>query len=428
MNSKTRLIRVLRWIDKQGIGLCLFTVLLPRLAFIAVTSGRDSYIMSDEAKYVGYAVSLVERGAYELGGEKLLAWVTPGYPLVLAGVYGMFGQDVGYIVGRLLNVLFDLGTCYLMFRLGWVVFQSRRMALASAWGFALFPTVIRWLGVSALLTESLFTLLLVLVVYRLVKAYASGDFRSGPALVTGLTLGFAALVRSTVQLFPAVLIVLEGWWAWRSRQVRCFQHWVRILAICAGFALMVGPWLARNYFQVHLLSMTSSTGYVLYTSTNYVDDGDMLTMKAEIIPLRLSMAEAEFSAEMTRRGIENLRRGGVNSIGLALKQATRFWFSLPPLKGRAPSRRAVLTAPLTMATLLLAAIGMGRKWPGRAAEVSRMLCSSLIGYFVILHLLVIGDSRYAVPVLPLVVMYAVSGLGVVWQAIQARRKPTALAR
>jgi len=71
------------------------------------------------------------------------AWLAPVYPWLISFAHLIFGLQNHSVViyGQILNVLFSGATCYLIFRLGTVVF-GKPIGIASAWLWAFLPIAI----------------------------------------------------------------------------------------------------------------------------------------------------------------------------------------------------------------------------------------------------------------------------------------------
>ena len=91
------------------------------------------------------------------------AYRLPGYPLLLAATYAVFGDSKTPI--RMLQVIADVISCLLLFSIGKKMF-SEKVGLLAAAILALFP--IQVLYVSHLMTETIFTTILLLIVWVVV--------------------------------------------------------------------------------------------------------------------------------------------------------------------------------------------------------------------------------------------------------------------
>ena len=128
-------------------------------------------LISDDKDYDAIARSLVHGDGFTLDGNPT-AYRLPGYPLLLAATYAVFGDSKTPI--RMLQVAADVISCLLLFGIGKKMF-SEKVGLLAAAILALFP--IQILYVSHLMTETIFTTILLLIVWIVVEeneSYGSG--------------------------------------------------------------------------------------------------------------------------------------------------------------------------------------------------------------------------------------------------------------
>lgn len=173
------------------------------------------------------------------------AWLGPGYPLLIAAVFKVFGLFTASSAIALLalNSLFSALTCIPVFFIARRTLGERQARWA-AWMWALFPYAI-YLAAGRI-WENVLTALLVsiLVWYTLVLE------ERGNAL---LWAGSAVLWAVTALTNPgacALLIPLGLWIAWRRS--RRGQPWIRDAAVGAiVFIAFITPWEIRNVESFH---------------------------------------------------------------------------------------------------------------------------------------------------------------------------------
>src|SRR5580704_3275180 len=145
------------------------------------------------------------------GSSGPTAWEPPLYPYFTAGVFRIFGiySAASAFVLLTVNSIFSALTCIPIFRIARRIF-SEKVAVGSAWAWALLPNVMFWCtrwvwetSLSAFLLATLFWLALTL------------EDRDGwwPWFQFGLLWGIAALDSTVlVSFLPAA-----GLWAWYRR-------------------------------------------------------------------------------------------------------------------------------------------------------------------------------------------------------------------
>lgn len=230
-------------------GAVLAVLVVSRLALIAHDGGNRELVargelVSYEDTYPGLATQLVETGRYEYPRKEPYSDLIrpPGYPLVLAAVYLVVGTGPSVAV-LLLNVVgvvvLYLGLLRLLADLGW-----RRRRLVAV----VFALDLAWLLYSKeVVTEPLFTPLLVWGVVWLLRALRGRPAGAWETALAGLLLGVSALLKPVTLYLPLVAVPL----------LLAVRRDVRpALAFVAVFALCVGPWYVRNLVAHDALSYT----------------------------------------------------------------------------------------------------------------------------------------------------------------------------
>ena len=230
-----------RWLTIAA--LVLVGALVIRIAFIAAEP-VDRFDR-DAADYDRHARSIVAGDGYPPAAapDRPSAYRPPGYPVFLAGVYGLTGADgdetsaridVARVAQALLGVLIVALTGLLAWRL-W----GRRVALAALMLAAVYPPLLAVGGVPG--SEPLFV---VLVLGALLAALWQRDSERGPwfALLAGLLAGLAALTRSNgiVIVLPLALLV------WGAAPRLSWRAAAPAVALVAAAVLTVAPWTIRN--------------------------------------------------------------------------------------------------------------------------------------------------------------------------------------
>ena len=194
------------------------------------------------------------------------AWVAPLFPLLLAGVFKVFGvytnlsSWVILAIDSLLNALL----IPLLWETGERCFDTR-VARWSVWIWALYPAAmqyaVRWVWDTTLSTL-LFQLALVIALRAGCIGNRAGD---GPTwtrwLAFGLVWGLIALCH------PALLIFLPVCGIWiLARSGRLWNHQLaKVLCASLLFVAVAAPWAIRNAIVFHaLIPFRSDFGVELY--------------------------------------------------------------------------------------------------------------------------------------------------------------------
>jgi len=227
----------------------LALVLIARLGLASITfTYPQRCIMTDSLQYLKLAESLRLQGRFT-GSEYDEEVRTPGYPLFLAAVQAILKGGIGTVV--LIQLLFTILIAFLLYRCGKLL-HSERLGLAAAWLYALNPNAILWS--LTVLTETLFSLLLLLSFYALTLAYQRSQ---GYWLLSGLLLGMATLTR------PIGLYLIPVWGIFALLVLRPKVGFHRAARYAIGFLaaamLLVLYWQARNYALHGKFSLSTTT-------------------------------------------------------------------------------------------------------------------------------------------------------------------------
>jgi hypothetical protein len=192
------------------------------------------------------------------------AWMTPVYPLLLAGVLRLFGTYTypSFLGAVALNILFSTLTCVPIFYAGRRIGGARLGALA-AWLWAVFPNA-NLLTFQSLWDASLDAFLAAAILWAtLVLAASPRPERDwcGYGLLWGLAI-------MTNPVFLALLPFWLGWAAYRQRQ-KGFP-WAGPVAVTGVVVILCCvPWTLRNYKVFHaFVPLRSVMGLQLWLGNN----------------------------------------------------------------------------------------------------------------------------------------------------------------
>ncbi len=341
----------------------------------------------------------------------------PLYPAFLALIYFVAGVGPDrFFVARLVQAVLAATLAPLTLAVAGRFFPDRpKLAAAAAWIVALYPLLVIY--PLSLATENLFFVLVLSSVLALLKAQEglTGEPRGGPLwaflrrgrrfILAGALLGLTALTRS-VSLAFAVLAAAWIWFVLRQRGMA-------ILTL-AMVAVVTVPWMARNtLLHGRPTGIESALGYDLYLGYHpqgsgtfqYPQSLDLMTMLDDGERDEIGRARAwEFiRADPGRFPYLVLRRAG-HFFGLERRAMTYFYSNdffgfipTPILLALA----AVLCLPFVLVSVS-ASVGLAliswRKGP-------ILLALFPIGY-VTPHLLILGEDRFHLSVVPFLGMAA----------------------
>ncbi|MBN1956441.1 MAG: glycosyltransferase family 39 protein [Anaerolineae bacterium] len=336
----------------------------------------------------------------------LTSFRAPLYPAFLALVYAVVG--IGWqrlFAARLVQAWIGASLAPLAALLARQLGFSERAARWAAVAIAVFPLLIVY--PMALVTENLFIPLLALSLWAVLRAGKEQRWRD--YALAGLFLGLTTLTRSIVALF----VPIAALWAWAIARPR----WTGLLhgaLLFACFLLVTVPWSIRNtVLHGEFFFVESTLGYNLYMGYHPQSSG---TFSADF---SLDLVPILDDAERNRIGTEAAWYFIASDPGrvpyLMLRKLGYFWeldrrafqyFYSNGFFGHWPSGVVVgvfvlLCLPLmVIAPAGLAGLAMTR--PRRET----VLVALLVLYYVGIHMLIMAESRFHLPLLPILAALA----------------------
>jgi 4-amino-4-deoxy-L-arabinose transferase-like glycosyltransferase len=321
----------------------------------------------------------------------------PLLPIVLAGVYGVFGHH--FLAARVLMALLSAATAVIVARIARRVFDAPTGLLA---GFlaALYPKLVYYSGL--LVTETLCTFLLAAAVWTLL-AGDDGPRRTWSFLLSGVLLGLAALARSSLLLLPVGVVA----WLFLSRPPR--RTGKASAAILLGFLAALAPWWVRNAcVHGHFVPATTEGGYTLWVTNNERADGGGHCFWPDPPGGFDGLSEAAIDREFASRGVIWIRANPGGFLRLCGQKFVRFWRLWPHADEPSVGPAAAIVAGATFTPILLLAL-----WGAFAARSrwrSALLFYMIIVYFTALHMVFMAITRYRLPLEPYLIILAAGGV------------------
>jgi 4-amino-4-deoxy-L-arabinose transferase-like glycosyltransferase len=387
-----------------------------RCAIFLNTSHLGTPIV-DEQQYSQIAHSIVAGHGFAWGPGDPTSIRPPLYPAVLAAVWAVSPDNLQAV--RVLQILVGLATAVLVWILGTRLYGPT----VGAWA-----AVVSWLYPSfifynfLILTETLFTFLLVAFVLLTVNTVQTP--RAWSAIGCGLTLGLAALTRSILWPLPLILCPLLA--------VLIRAPLARRLAlpclVLAGYALVVAPWAIRNTRLQGVLTIVDTMGGMNLRMGNYEytpDDRmwDAVSLDGEKSWVRglgsdltgQSITEGQKEKWAQRKAIEYMRANPGVTLRRAIIKFADFWglereFMAGVQKGLyGPPMwfQVIGSLAIVLAYVAIVIAGVAGMW--LAAPVDwRLHVVMLLPIVVIMaaHTIVFGHSRYHLPLMPIIGLYA----------------------
>jgi hypothetical protein len=248
----------------------------------------------------------------------------------------------------------------------------------------------------------------------------------------GALVGAGTLCRGVLLLYPLCLVVTAALWglsgspssaARPSVPARRRGVGLACFAVLLGFALILMPWILRNY-RVHgaFVPVTTQIGVALYSAYN-PPDGWRFGLDAQDETMRAAgeLPEVEASAVLSKAAVDSIWSSPRRVLRLEVLKAVYFWVPIDwevlPFYGVFNPTYAFLG--------LWAFIYLGLRVKHEEAALPTWPAWLPIVYVFGMALVVQGSPRYRLPVEPLLAVFAAAAL-VTFYRRAGRRAFTAL--
>lgn len=370
--------------------------------------------VSDAGMYEELGWRLAESGRFEDSAGRPEVFWPVGYPLLLAGLFRLFGTS--HWTYQIVNLVAGTILCVLVYRLAKRSF-SPGVAAASGFVTALFPSLVA--STSLCLPQGLLATALVALALGWRQVIARGP----ACFALGVATGLAALAKGTYLVVPFVFLAFDA----VRRRIRIALLVRPAAIVLAGIALVVLPWTARNVQRFgRPVLLSANWGHVLWMGYNplatgayyFPDDPDLNPLVREADPIRRDALGRDLAFRFIREHPEALPRLVVKKIwrhlrddvlayGLATRELAR------PLAQR-PLRLMRWGTQLYYMLVLLGAIGYGLRALARWTRTRRSALSDADFWLAVVlfwnlsqAVLFHGSTKYHYVLVPFLVPVAV---------------------
>jgi 4-amino-4-deoxy-L-arabinose transferase-like glycosyltransferase len=338
------------------------------------------------------------------------AWVTPLYPLILAGVFKLFGVYSALSAWVILafNCVCSALTTWTTWEIADRCFH-RRVALWSAWIWALYPAAmqfaVKWIWETSL-TAFLFSCILVLALrMRNIGGLPNEDPASTRRwALFGLLWGLITLSSASIALFLPFCAI------WILLGAGPIRRQIPRVALAAVLCLAcIVPWIVRNARAFHaFVPMRSNFGAELWMGNNPnlrgMVIGSPVALESQEALLD-RMGEPAYSKSRGRLAMQEIRADRAEFVRLTLRRIYFFWADVPhaSLDGRGWTEyaRGLNFQFTSVVGLLGLALAVRRRIPGAWLFAMAFLVIPFVFYFVFVQ------ARFRHPLEPLIAILAV---------------------
>lgn len=378
----------------------------------AALAASDAPPAGDAKEYAAIARNLAERGEFAYEPGRPTAIRPPLYPAFLA----VFARACprSWSCARAAQAALDASTILLVYVFGLGAFGRPREALAGAFLYAVHPVFVAY--TTQIVTETLFLWLWMAGLCLLARTVRPGSTHR-LAAAAGLVLGLAILCRPNFMFYPpgaaAILLALQ-----RDR-ARLLSRLGLVLALCY---LSTVPWTLRNRTALGAWGPVAvGGGAALWSGAQALSTAEVQAQVGKIQEdAAAGRGEFEADAEMYRIAKADYRRNAGTIMRRVPSRLAGFWLtshsalfgldeslSTYRAQGRwgAIAARAALWA-FHLALLSLGALGLWQTRSSWTAECT--LAAAAVGYYSLHILTGYWTSRYHLPALAVLLVFAAS--------------------
>ena len=365
----------------------------------------------------------------------------PGFPVLLAGLFLVFGKNI--VVAKVANIILALITAWLTARI-----TKRLLPETPPRSTSLFlvPSLLFLFDPGTLVAESrggveivfgFLIALFIVTIYRAIDGNRLSDY-----VISGAVLGITALVRSTPMLFPMFFLAYLMYFE-RAR--------ISKLVICRNVAVMIAvmiavmsPWIIRNYSltgrfvpAASVLGVSAQAGQ--YINTHLFDGKPWWLLDREASRERDRVAtnlglpfkdgsegyyqtfyksddEIKFSEYLFGVVANEYKKSPMLFARCMGQNIFNFWFAGKTWMATAAD--ALVQLPY----LILAGIGIVYSVKsGRMRSIGPLVL--FIAYIWAVHVPILAQTRYSIPLMPLICSLGAVGL----MAMHKRKTNAAMA-
>jgi hypothetical protein len=279
------------------------------------------------------------------------AHLAPAYPLLLSGVYRLFGT-YETTSGRLAQQYLSLGMATLVLLLLPATARKLGLSVTAGWAAAFLTAVLPanlWAEVTGHHEQGAAALILLGLVGALADLRQSAWSSRRAVLFAGALLGLIVVLCPNLLLVP-VLFLLSEWVRRPAERRRIVRRALVLSAFCLAF---MAPWVVRNYVVLGgLVPLRSNLGLELAVGNRPGADGHTYAAgfnamhpfgsAAERARL-VRLGELEYMRQKQRQALAWIADNPAEFARLTLRRAELFWFT-PDERWRSPDLRLRLGA------------------------------------------------------------------------------------
>ena len=319
----------------------------------------------------------------------------PGYVYFLTLIYRLWGFELWKV--QVVQSVLDTGSCLLVFLLSLRIFSNLTSGLLAAFLYAVYFKVVSL--VAQMFTEPFYLFLLLLFLWFFVCSIK----KNSAALFAGIFIGFMTLTRPVTLLFPVIVGCLY-FWKTRSRFLS------KMTLFLLGFLSLVMALFIRNYLWTGKVFFSTGGGEILYKGTRFDYSRNFRSEQERLIREVKSRFSPQHSIEDDARlkamALDVIFRDPGGFLKRVAYRSYLFW-TYPDFSTRMMAFKTVAVFIFNGFFLAFAFLGFCR---AKAKNIYYQPFLWTILYFYFVHILIHSHSRYSLPLMPIIYIFAAFGL------------------
>ena len=337
------------------------------------------------------------------------AFVAPGYPILIAGVFRIFGSYsfVSAMVVMCAQIALNLVTIWLMMWIARTLFDQRVAIVAGlVWACSL-PLI--W--IPTIFWDTSLAICLMVGLLALVLRYCGKT-----TWLIWVFLGAYCAVTALIN--PAMILLLAamlGWLAWKDRKTQPYGIILAGLAFCVVFS----PWPIRNAKVFHaFIPLRTTVGFELWMgnrhgATGYLDESLFPSFNSAELNDYKVRGEIGYTAHKSELAKQYIFTHPVSFIHLTGLRIVRYWLGAGNAKG---SAIFVLHAALTFG---FGVAGLWMLYRKRRVDIAVLFALPLL-IFPIPYYITHAEFRYRLALDPLLTILAAYAVVALYQRMQLK--------
>ena len=381
----------------------------------------------DSYGYENAALAILKTGNFTTSITDLRPEIMrpPGYPLFLALIYRFFGHN-----NLAVSILQMIMTIILIFL---VTDICKKIYDSYSTYFAAFILAIDMLSIRIsqyLLTETLFTLLLVISVWVSTSAMVSRKWTVKDSLSLGILLSLATMVRP-ITYYIIIPIILCCFYQLRSLLYNWKKSLFLILLLIIPWLSIIGGWQIRNYINTGIgdFSTIQSINLFYYRGAAVLAEKENISLEKAQKKLELSLpdsktiSQSELNKLQSHIGIQLIIKNPLIYTKIFLRGllTTLLGPGSTGLKIWLPNKTlASIFLGISLFGLILCYLGFLFWILMIQNEKNHFVAANITIWCIIIYVLLVGSggesySRFRIPVMPFIALYGGHGLALAYQ-------------